>query len=414
MAFSPRLPFEWIVATRFLREGRLQTLFIIVGAALGVAVIVFMSALMTGLQQSFIQRVLSAQGHIRLLPRRDVPRPLRQGAAAPPGVVEGATVQPPAQRLKPLDQWQAVAAQVRAMPEVVQVAPVAGGSALIARGTTSRAVAVTGIVPESYFPVVALDRKVVRGTAAIGGNDILIGTQLATDLGLDIGDTLRLANAVGAATTLTIVGLLDVGNKAGNERSTFVTLRTAQTLLGIPGGVTSLEVSIGDAYAATEVASRIVAATGVEADSWITANSEIFTAINAQNSSNDAIRFFVGLSVAFGIASVLAVVVVQKSGEIGILRAMGISQSQILRVFLLQGGLLGLAGSALGSGIGAGVLVLWQRSAHSADGSPLFALALTPSLFAWALLLATLTGLVASVAPARRAAQLDPVVAIRG
>ena len=80
--FKTWLPFEWIVAIRFLREGRLQTMFIVAGVALGVAVIVFMSALMTGLQKNFIRRVLSAQGHIQLLPPKDVTRPQRLGVAA--------------------------------------------------------------------------------------------------------------------------------------------------------------------------------------------------------------------------------------------------------------------------------------------------------------------------------------------
>jgi lipoprotein-releasing system permease protein len=93
---------------------------------------------------------------------------------------------------------------------------------------------------------------------------------------------------------------------------------------------------------------------------------------------------------------------------------MGISQAQILRLFLLQGGLLGLSGSIVGSAIGALGLALWERSARNADGTPLFPLVLDPSLFAVALLLATFIGLVAAVAPARRAARLDPVVAIRG
>ena len=95
------------------------------------------------------------------------------------------------------------------------------------------------------------------------------------------------------------------------------------------------------------------------------------------------IAFFVGLSVAFGIASVLVVTVVQKSSEIGVLRAMGITRGEILRVFILQGALLGLGDAIVGSGLGM-------------------------------LALATVTGLVAAFAPALRATRLDPVVAING
>jgi lipoprotein-releasing system permease protein len=376
--FKTWLPFEWIVAMRFLREGRLQTLFIVAGVALGVAVIVFMSALMTGLQMNFIARVLSAQGHIQLLPTKEVTRPLRLGVYAHPGEVEAASVQVPLQRLKSIDQWQAVAAQIRAMPEVLVVSPLAGGSALVVRGVASRAVTVAGIEPALYYRIVRLPDKIVAGKADLSSSDILIGTELASDLGVNVGDKLRLTTVNGADTTLTIAGIVDLGNKAANERSTFVALRTAQSLMALPGGVTSLDVTVRDVYSAELVAQRITAATGVEADSWIKTNAELFTAISAQSTSNDAIRFFVGLSVAFGIASVLSVVVVQKSREIGILRAMGISQGQVMRIFLLQGGLMALAGSVAGSALGAGVLALWQRSARSADGTPLFALVLAP------------------------------------
>ena len=93
---------------------------------------------------------------------------------------------------------------------------------------------------------------------------------------------------------------------------------------------------------------------------------------------------------------------------------MGISRGQILRVFLLQGGLLGLAGSVIGSAIGILALMLWQRYARNADGTPLFPLVIDPVLFTAALVLATVTGLVAALAPALRAARLDPAVAIRG
>jgi lipoprotein-releasing system permease protein len=106
--------------------------------------------------------------------------------------------------------------------------------------------------------------------------------------------------------------------------------------------------------------------------------------------------------------------VVQKSREIGILRAMGITRGQILRIFLLQGGLLGFGGSLVGSLLGFSGLVIWQQAEKNPDGSVMFAMKLEPSLFIIALVLASVTGLIASFAPALRAARLDPVVAIRG
>lgn len=408
--FTSWLPFEWIVALRFLREGRLQTLFIIAGVAIGVGVIVFMSALMSGLQSNFIKRVLSAQAHIQLLPAKEISQPQRHEADS----IEGAIIQPPLQRLKSIDQWQSLATQIRAMPGVVVVAPVAGGSALIVRGSVNRAVTVSGIEPDIYYKIVNLNEKIIRGHARLTGTDILIGSDLATDLGVLVGDKLRLTTASGAANVLTIIGIFDLGNKGANQRNTYIALRTAQSLLGFPGGVSSLEVTVRDVYAAEEIAQRITASTGVEADSWIKSSAQFFTAISAQTTANTAIRFFVGLSVALGIASVLVVVVVQKSREIGILRAMGISQGQILRVFLLQGGLLGLGGALVGSAIGGGGLMLWQNFARNADGTAMFPLMFDSELLAMALILATLTGLIAAVSPALRAARLDPVEAIGG
>ena len=404
------LPFEWIVASRFLREGRLQTAFIVGGVAIGVAVIVFMSALLAGLQANFIRRVLSAQAHIQLLPPQEVVRP--QGGAG--GAAEAATLQQPLQRLRGIDQWQAVVADIRALPQVVTVSPEASGSALIVRGDASRAVTVVGIDPALYFRIVDLPGKIVHGSARLTTSDILIGVDLASDLGAEVGDKLRVGAASGAANVLTIAGIFDLGNKGANQRTTYMALHGAQSLLGLAGGVSSIDVTVDDVYAAELVAQRITALTGVEADSWIKTNAQFFSAVQAQVTANTAIRFFVGLSVAFGIASVLFVSVVQKSREIGILRAMGIRRGQILRVFLLQGGVLGLAGSAAGSAVGAAALLLWQHYALGADGLPLVPVTLAPALFAAALALATVTGLAAAFAPALRAARLDPVVAIRG
>ncbi len=407
---NPLAPFEWIVALRFLREGRLQTLFIVGGVAIGVAVIVFMSALLSGLQTNFIRRVLSAQPHIQLLPPQETVRALGAGT----GVVESAVLQPPLQRLKSIDQWQKVVAQIGAMQQVAVVSPAATGSALVVRGDASRAISVVGVDPTLYFRIVDVPGKIVNGTPRLTGNDILIGTDLASDVGAAVGDKLRVTAANGASNTLSIAGIFDLGNKGANQRTTYVALHTAQSLLGLAGGVTSIDVTVDDVYAAEDVAQRITTATGVEADSWIKTNAQFFSAVNAQVTANTAIRFFVGLSVAFGIASVLFVSVVQRSHEIGILRAMGIRRGQILRLFLLQGGLLGLAGSAVGCGVGAAALVMWRRYAIGPDGLPLVPVTLEAALFATALIVATFTGLLAAFAPALRAARLDPMAAIRG
>ena len=406
------LPFEWVVAIRFLQEGKIQTGFIAVGIAIGVAVIVFMSALLAGLQSNFVNRVLTGQAHIQLLNQKETVRPLRAGVAG-----EGqelAQLQVPLQRLKGIDQWQSWAKLLGQIPQVSVLSPAVTGAALVTRGSATRSVSVVGVQPEVYFKIIPMTDKMVQGQALINSESILIGTELASDLGLGVGDKLRLSSGTGRVQTLTVSGIFDLGNKAANARNTFVALRTAQTLFELVGGASVLDVTVRDVYTAETIAQKMHQLTGLQADSWIKTNEQFFTAVKAQTTANTAIRFFVALSVGFGIASVLVVSVVQRSREIGILRAMGVTRGQVLRVFLIQGGLLGLGGAVLGSGIGALALFLWQRFMRNADGSEMFPLVFDSGLLLQTLLLATLTGLLSAFAPALRAARLDPVVAIRG
>jgi lipoprotein-releasing system permease protein len=404
------LPFEWITAVRFLHEGRLQTLFIIGGIAIGVGVIVFMSAMLAGLEANFIKRVLTSQPQIQLLAPDQIARPLRISA----GEFEDATVQRPSQRVISIDQWPKIRSQMQAMPEVTAVSPTMSGSALAVRGDASRAITLSGVEPESYFKIVRVPEYIVAGEPRLTSEDIIVGIELAKNLGATVGDKLNIQAANGTNRVLTIAGLVDLGNKGVNQRTTFVALRTAQSLLGMIGGVTTIDMTVANIYAAEDIAQRIQAANEVEADSWIKTNAQFFTAVRAQETSNTLIRLFVALSVAFGIAAVLIVSVIQRSKDIGILRAMGTSRGQILRVFLLQGGLLGFVGSLFGAAMGAFALVYWHSVARQADGSELFPLILERQLFVLTALLATLTGLLAATAPAVRAAKLDPVVAIRG
>jgi lipoprotein-releasing system permease protein len=172
-------------------------------------------------------------------------------------------------------------------------------------------------------------------------------------------------------------------------------------------------VKVRDPFAAETTAQAIRAGTDLQVDSWIRTNAQFFTAMAAQILANTLIRIFVGLTVALGIASVLVVSVVQKSKEIGILRAMGTSREQVLRVFLIQGGVMGLTGSLFGSLLAWIFLLLWRGVARNPDGTPMFIVVIEPSLFVIAAVGASLVGILAAMVPARRAARLDPVVAIR-
>jgi lipoprotein-releasing system permease protein len=143
-------------------------------------------------------------------------------------------------------------------------------------------------------------------------------------------------------------------------------------------------------------------------------NAELLSGLSAQSSSKTMIQFFVVVTVALGIASVLIVSVVQKSREIGILRAVGTPPRRILAVFLIQGGVLGLAGSFLGSALGVAFAKIFEAMTSNPDGLPRFPVQVDLALLVSATALATGVGLIAAVIPARRAARLDPATAIRG
>ena len=167
---------------------------------------------------------------------------------------------------------------------------------------------------------------------------------------------------------LFVAGIFDFGNQGQNSGAVVVALRTAQSLLGLPGGVTRLWVKVAAPFDAETMAQQIAAQPGIHVESWIETNAEFFKALSGQTLSFFMIRLFVGLTAALGIASVLVVSVVQKSKEIGILRATGTTRRQILGVFLLQGAILGLLGSVLGSLMGWGFLVAWRGFAVNDEG----------------------------------------------
>jgi len=407
------VPFEWVVALRFLREGRFQTWLIITGVAVGVAVVIFITALVTGLQSNTIRRTLGAQAHIVVRPAEEVARPQHA-----PG--DGQAILPKiearAQRLKSVDQWQALIPVLEATRGVEAVSPLVTGPGFATRGDANKSIALFGVEPARYNRIVGIYDKVVAGTFRVEPGEAVIGKDLAKDLGLSVGDRFRLVTAEDGPSVsdpFIVTGMVDLGVRDLNRRTVYVGFRTAQNLLRLPGGASQIDLTVDDLFAAEQVAQRLSAQTGLTVESWMKTNEQLLSALNAQTITTRLIRAFVLVIVALGIASVLVVSVVQKRKEIGILRAMGATRGKVERVFLLQGVIVGAVGSVFGTGLAVAWLEVFVRYAKNADGSPLFDLRFTPDLLGGAALVAIVVGLVAAYAPARRAAQLDPAQAIR-
>ena len=404
------LGFESLVAIRFLREGRMQSLLIIVGVAAGVAVVAYISALITGLQRNTIEKTLGAQAHVTVSPldERVLVAPTPPGA----GASKLAQTQARAQRPRSIDNWQLLLAELEAMPQVAAVSPMVSAAGLAVRGEASRAIALMGVELERYDRIVKLRSKVVTGTARLEPGEGLIGLELAQDLGVQVGDRIGIV-ANGVEDALRITALVDLGVKDLNRRTVIVPLRTAQSLVGLPGSATGLDLALHDIWAAQDLAGGLSARWPYKAESWQQANAQLVSALNAQSVSTSVIRGVVMIVVVLGIASVLVVSVVQKQREIGILRAMGATRAQVLRVFLLQGLIVGALGSALGVLLAVALIWLFTHFVRGSDGLPLFNITLDAGLALRIAALATVCGLLASVAPARRASRLDPAQAIR-
>ena len=401
--------FELRVALRFLREGRMQTVLIIVGVAAGVAVIAYISALINGLQNSTLTKTLGAQAHISVRAPDDVVTP---AAALQPGTSVLSQTQPRAQRPRAVANWQALLALLEKMPNVAGVSPMVSGAGLALRGEAVQSIALMGVELERYDRMIGLRSKVVSGTARLEPGEAIIGRELAQDLGVRVGDRLTVQTST-SSESLRVTALVDLGVRDLNRRTVIVPLRAAQNLLALPGGATSLDITLHDVWLAQTLAEALRAQFPYKIESWQESNAQLVSALNAQSVSTSIIRGVVLAVVVLGIASVLVVSVVQKQREIGILRAMGATRAQVLRLFLVQGAVVGALGSLLGLLLAVVLIWAFTTFVRGSDGLPLFNIRLplnTALQVAW---IATVCGVLAAIAPARRAAQLDPAQAIR-
>jgi lipoprotein-releasing system permease protein len=198
---------EWTIATKFLKEGKAQSTLILVGIAVGVAVIVFLTALITGLQSNIIQRTLGTQAHIKVQPPEENNRILPPAAGSVQLLLESKR----AQRLRSINNWQQVRDVLDTTPRITAVSPLISGPAFARRGAAIESVALVGIDAQRYLRIIPVQDDIVAGVFRVGAGDTVIGKQLATDLGLRVGDKLRLDGGQGRESVVNVSGIFERG-----------------------------------------------------------------------------------------------------------------------------------------------------------------------------------------------------------
>ena len=410
---------DWYIARRYLasrKRGRLLSLITWIalgGVMVGVSALVVVIGVMTGMQEDLREKILGSTPHVLVL---------EQGTALR------------------MNGWQDVLDTVLAVPEVVTASPFVLSQVTIRRQGQDYAQAAdlygvsTEDVPGSVTEMEEQIRSGVHSlrTPPSGLAPILMGSNLAVRLQVFSGDTLVVVSMEhlrpdlfgGLTPTLRmfeVTGTFTTGMYDYDTKNLYTTIADAQDLLGLAPDVASgIGVRTLDADRASSVGEELQRRLGFPyfVESWITTNKALFSALKLEKLVMGLILFLVVLVAALNIVSTLVMVVSDRTREIGILKAMGMTRNAILRVFVLQGVWIGLIGTALGALFG--VLVCWLLATYEIIKIPpdvYFVDHLPIRLEVADLLVIVAASMVVAIAatiyPALQAARLQPVEAIR-
>ena len=401
------MSYELKIALRFLKSGKAQTLFILLGIAIGVSVQIFLGSLITSLQDSLVDRTIGNSSHITLSSGDDRITALLNQPGEGDNLLRGNYNN----LNKGINNWEILTADIRQDPGVTAVSPAVQGTGLIRSSGKSFSVQIKGIQLEDADQIYDISSRILQGTGELSGNGLLIGTDLAKEMGVSPGGPISLLLPNGETVQMLVIGIFDLENEALNEALVFADLPRAQKLFGLGSSVSFVETQLEDPFSADVVAEDWTSRFGnVKISDWKGQNASLLSALASQSSSSYTIQFFVILAVTLGISSVLAVSVVQKSKEIGILKAMGATRESASKIFLLQGLILGVIGAVSGSLIG---VLLIQSFQFFNTGESSFDIAIKPMSVVMVGLIAIGASTIASVIPARSSANLNPMEAIK-
>lgn len=338
------MPFELLIGLRYLKAKRKSTFISIItfistaGVALGVMALIVVLAVMSGFERDLKEKILGTNAHLVVI---------RSGA--------------------PMENYRGTMERLKQLPGVQAATPFIYNQVMLSTGRNVSGVVLRGIEPETDREVTRLSRSLVQGGMTLldpqpgSGTEpgILIGRELARHLNLALGDRVNVVSPTGSITPLgmmpklkpfRVVGIFNTGMFEYDSSLAYVSLGQAQRFFDLGDTVTGVQLKVANVYGTTELAQRINREFGPElyARDWMQMNKNILFALKTEKVVMFIILTLIVLVAAFGIASTLFMVVMEKARDIAILKAMGARSLSIMKIFVLEGLIIGIVGTVLG------------------------------------------------------------------
>jgi lipoprotein-releasing system permease protein len=381
------------------------------GIALGVAALIVVLSVMNGFEYELRERMLAATAHVDA-----------QGDVAP------------------IENWRALLPRLHANPQVKAVSPYVSVGGVLRNKEQERATLVRGIDPALESAVNDTAKFVKQGTATdlkAGAWGVILGVDLAKSLDVKLDDSVTLVAPSAFMVTpmgslprwrqFRVIGIFEFGLAEIDSRVALVHIEDAQRLFQLADGVTGVRARLHDLNQAPNVAQEwLAASTSLAVTDWTRANANVFKAISTQKRAMFVILVLIVAVAAFNLVSTLIMIVTDKQGDIAILRTMGATPASIMRVFLLQGAVIGFVGAAVGLALG--LLIALNVTRIAAAFERIFNVALLertvypipdlPSRVSSSdvmtiVAVSFLLSLVATLYPSWRASRLNPADALR-
>ena len=412
---------RWFISIRYFLSHKRQSLVCIAGVTISVTMFIAMTSMMDGLTDKFIVETVESSGHITI---KDEPRETQtailEARYREPGALLTLEGTKPREQTEKIRNARVLMKVLDRMPDVVAVAPMVNGNVIATYGTKTMNLNVFGVEPERQVRVTTIGENVIEGSFArlrTAADGIILGRGVADVLGAGLEDSVSLSSAEGGRTTARVVGIFQTGVTPVDYSRAYMLLNSAQTLLDKKNVVNEITIRTTDYTKAEPLAKQIEGIAGYRTESWQEASANFLKIFKIQKVITYIITAALLVVAAFGVLNILIMAVLERVNDIAILKSFGLSRQDVTVIYIFQGLVIGVIGSALGLICGKLAIEGLRRVPIPMEGlvkTEGLLMSEHASQYWVAFISAMVVVLVAAVYPARRAAKYDPVEVIRG